>query len=711
MKQNKKQQIHASSPAAPPGKATSAPVNANGTAPVWPRGRSLTIFLLILLAGAVLRLFLLGRASYMIDEVNVVRFALDSTSLSNIYDTELTRFTFMHRLPLLMMLIRIAIHSLGSPADHFPPEWITRLPMALLGIATLPLCFLLGRRLKDDATGLWCMALMSFSIFHVYYSREAYDYSIVVFFVVAVFLTSCEIIMNWIGGRIAPMRWLVAHVAATTGLLYSHLICLPFLSIWNCCLALLVLTSRPWRDTFRVRALLPFILVAGLPYFLFLPFILKLGGGFVNQDSPDARRFSLDVIPTLIGRMGWGQAWYALIPFSVCLLAGLATASWRLRKSARFIVLFILLQGLAYFVVQSIMLRYSRFEVRYYSPLFPILLVVASLGITELVSRGTSRLPRLKPAPAHFMIFATMLLLCLPSLIEVCRLHCRGYDYKGIAEWINKNVPAGGTYSFYNVTDLSAIPSVYDTPGRTPTSVAAWTTEESYHRAQPPRRVIDFFRRFPQIVFIEVPPTDLLVPDSTADKIERDRVFARREWVDDPACARLLRWQTHPFGDAQTVSAIMQKALISYNRPEDLAGLAQRSGRSFYHRFGNGWAYTNDQGFNHWLVLRDTGEIFAGNTSSNSAPADIRIMMMTPALAFRVHVMDAQNKQIASFDIGNRNLGEITIPGQILQPGETTYRLKAVPLSASAEKAVALLYAVEINPAKAPAMSASGDAK
>ena len=54
-----------------------------------------------------------------------------------------------------------------------------RLLSATIGTVTIPLLYLLGRRLAGQSTGMWAAALLTISPFHVYYSQEVRMYGLV----------------------------------------------------------------------------------------------------------------------------------------------------------------------------------------------------------------------------------------------------------------------------------------------------------------------------------------------------------------------------------------------------------------------------------------------------------------------------------------------------------------------------------------------------
>ena len=101
----------------------------------------------------------------------------------------------------------------GKLAD--PRAWI-RLPSLLLGVATVPMIFVLGRRFAGNAPALTAAALVALGPFAVFFSTEARAYSTLVF------LTTLSTIALLTALRSGQRRWWAAFVLASTAALYTH---------------------------------------------------------------------------------------------------------------------------------------------------------------------------------------------------------------------------------------------------------------------------------------------------------------------------------------------------------------------------------------------------------------------------------------------------------------------------------------------------------
>ncbi|MDI9633330.1 MAG: glycosyltransferase family 39 protein [Methanolinea sp.] len=119
------------------------------------------------MAGATLRFYKLDFNSLWLDEAFTYNAA--KGSLAEIWNTmEVGDFH-----PPLFHWIEHFMLALGNS------EFILRLVPAIAGICTIPVFYLVGKELADERVGVIAAALLAFSPFHIYYSQEAYSYSLV----------------------------------------------------------------------------------------------------------------------------------------------------------------------------------------------------------------------------------------------------------------------------------------------------------------------------------------------------------------------------------------------------------------------------------------------------------------------------------------------------------------------------------------------------
>jgi hypothetical protein len=111
--------------------------------------------------------------------------------------------------PLYFILAWLSIH-LGSGPD------LIRLPALVAGLASIPLAFLLARRLFGLSAGLVAASLMALNPFMVFYSTEGRPYTLAI-----VFLLGSTLAML-IAADTGRLRWWAAYAALVALAMYAH---------------------------------------------------------------------------------------------------------------------------------------------------------------------------------------------------------------------------------------------------------------------------------------------------------------------------------------------------------------------------------------------------------------------------------------------------------------------------------------------------------
>lgn len=131
---------------------------------------TLVLLILILLLGTGLRFYQLGAEDFWFDETCTIAFAKIPWS-----EVEIRPFDFPH-----FVYNTLIMHfwiKLGET------KVIVRLFSALVGIASLGLMYIIGRRLFDAQIGLFSTLFLALSSYHIYYSQEARAYALQVFLI------------------------------------------------------------------------------------------------------------------------------------------------------------------------------------------------------------------------------------------------------------------------------------------------------------------------------------------------------------------------------------------------------------------------------------------------------------------------------------------------------------------------------------------------
>ena len=119
-------------------------------------------------------------------------------------------------------------------------EAYIRILSILLGIATLPLVYLLGLRLFGRSAGLIAAFLLALNAFHVQYSLEARSYSLLVLLVTLVSFLFVKCIE-----QPASRHWFF-YVLASVLAIYSHLFAVLLLPAHWASLVFLGRRKAPW---------------------------------------------------------------------------------------------------------------------------------------------------------------------------------------------------------------------------------------------------------------------------------------------------------------------------------------------------------------------------------------------------------------------------------------------------------------------------------
>ena len=290
--------------------------------------------IVLLLSGLVFRTVNLGKASYWIDEIAIMNVSVGVDSVQNIYRLELERFNWYHVLPFLSAVVHVVIKTVGY-TGVFPPEWLARILFALCATASLYLFYLLGRTVRGLAVGLWAIFLSTFSVFHLFYSREVYAYSLLIFFGLGCLWTGIETVRRTMHPDRYRWPFAVGYMIFSTLFLQTHMSALLFLVPWTGLLGLAVLLSMGWKKTFSLPNLGFWVLTLGAAFAVFSPFLVRMFGGYTTTDDPAVDTFSVKTILAVLGRMGWGEHWLTLLPFVLFLALGLSLLVWPPLESLR----------------------------------------------------------------------------------------------------------------------------------------------------------------------------------------------------------------------------------------------------------------------------------------------------------------------------------------------------------------------------------------
>lgn len=180
---------------------------------------ALQILVALVIIGFFLRFYHLGFNSLWLDEA----FTYYSSNESILQIWETTKTGDFH--PPLFHWIEHFMLYLGNN------EFILRFIPAVVGTLTIPLFYIFGKEVMNKNVGVISAALLTFSPFHIYYSQEAYSYSLVVFVFSLILIFNMRAICDnkrkdWIivGLLSAVGFWIHYYVAIPIAVLFLHAI-------------------------------------------------------------------------------------------------------------------------------------------------------------------------------------------------------------------------------------------------------------------------------------------------------------------------------------------------------------------------------------------------------------------------------------------------------------------------------------------------------
>ncbi len=352
------------------------------------------LFLILLLA-AVLRLYGLGRGDTMGDEAlyafraigpmdfDVAKFQttpwewFDPSTSSGQVIPWWVKISFHDHPPLVFWVQHIFIKILGEN------NFVFRLPSALLGILSVYLIYLIGRRLYSEKAGLISALLLAITVNHVFISRAGLQESYVIFF----FLLT----LYWFLKSLTdPRYFIVTGVALGLGVLtkYTTLIVVPIMLIY-----LILFYRKLFLNKYLWGGVVSAFIIAS-PIFIYNLMLYKTVGHFdfqlsyifgqqpqVWQSAPGKEEIGAlgdrvwNFIPNLIS----GNSWLLLLLFALAPLSKLAKLS-RLNLDRRGIFLVINL-----FFLIGLMLTIGPTR-RFLTMLTPVVVLSISIYYKNMLS-------------------------------------------------------------------------------------------------------------------------------------------------------------------------------------------------------------------------------------------------------------------------------------------------------------------------------------
>jgi mannosyltransferase len=337
-----------------------------------------TIYLVaaVTMIGAVLRLWELGSQSLWLDEVFTARVApLDVAGILGAIRSDLDT-------PPLHPLVVHAFLALGDS------EFVLRLPSALAAIISIPLMYIVARRLLGRRTGLLAAMLMAWSPFAVYYAQEARMYGLVLTFA----LLTLYCLLRGLDG-VEPIHpylpWLGFIISSALGI-YTH-----FFGFFVLGLAVLYAAIRlvvDWRAGQRhavqhkvLYLVLSLVAIAAL----YLPWLPVLSSFFRENyaQNPYGQSWQANLQPgTMLNMVTLMLGGYWAHPLVRWAARGLFVLGWLFMARRRLPVALLVLLTLSIpFGVISVLNPGHFVTERYFVFMLPMLLLCMAEGLHGLI--------------------------------------------------------------------------------------------------------------------------------------------------------------------------------------------------------------------------------------------------------------------------------------------------------------------------------------
>ena len=406
--------------------------------------RLLTYAVLVLsvFVGTFLRLRGLGDAGLWLDET----YTIEHASKPLLQIAESLRKGGAHP-PLFFVLMHLALYV----GDN---EWIVRLPVAMMGIAIIPLLYVLGYRIFGRVVGLCAALLLAVSPFQIHFSREARMYPLLAL------LSLLSLYALWRALEENETHWWAVFTVATVLNLYTHYFAL--LATGGTLLFAAVVLGHDWlayKKRKAQRMVFNLLLCCLVVVLLYVPWLPTMQVNFFQRQANKVvqlkaskmtlNRALLDQVlldfgggaKTMAGLVEW-MSILGLVSIILCTRWKALTliSSWFLPP----------LFAIAVFGPR-------KFDPRYVAYLQPLYVMLTASGL-EAAATGVAKL--VKPTVERRYPYVTIMVLgtiCLGLVSVGANGQSRSWqkeDWKAISGYLQENLKAGDVIIADGVTYL-----------------------------------------------------------------------------------------------------------------------------------------------------------------------------------------------------------------------------------------------------------------
>ncbi|MBN1135986.1 MAG: glycosyltransferase family 39 protein, partial [Anaerolineae bacterium] len=317
----------------------------------------------------------------------------------------------------------------GGAYVAFPSEFLAgRAPIILLSILTVPLVYLIGRRLYNDYVGLIAAAFLSLSPIHTLPSHFIQPNSLATFFVTLAFYLCLR--LYHVGSR---RSYLIAGFFAGLSIAAKY-------NVAPIVLVLIVahLLREGWRAIFDDNLILS-LLACGLGFFVGAPYTLLDLPGFLNSIASAVRHYSMGDVAFAGNPLLANIKLLILDTEGIIPLLALAGAAWIVRtrdKAASLTLVF----AISYFLF-TVPFKVT-FE-RTHMPLVPFLDILAAIGIYLTAAAIIARRQALRRHVVALAVAISLLAMIYPAIRTIQRDYYLSQEdiRTTAARWIYENIP------------------------------------------------------------------------------------------------------------------------------------------------------------------------------------------------------------------------------------------------------------------------------
>lgn len=584
------------------------------------RGSELALWglLLTILVAGFTRFPDLAAADWRGDEVELYERLQKRPTLGELAQAHFDEFGLNRQMPIPRMAAALVVVPLELEVTPFR----VRLVFALAGVFTAIALWWLGLALGGSRYGPALATILGLlaasSPFNIYWSRTGHVYAFPMLFAALFYAATVQLTRRILQRGRADWKLWATVVFFAVCACYSHM------SAWPAVLVAWAFPVGAWwsRGDHSLRAARPLLMVLGLWGLSLLPWVYaflapyfgigKTHNVFSQENAGSYHEvWAMWRLP-FVYTFGGG-------PWRSVLSLGLPVVALAHRKTRLPAVLIASTAAVIFFcltVAQSI----GFHSLRYYAPVWPLLLTLHGLGIAVLgdeLRRRTSMDRRVLGA-----LGATLLLIV--SYVPVkALLELRGnpVEYSRIADTLDAHF-AAGTPALVNGRFVVQHEMRPHLPEKV---IPTFTVSDVGYRMWKDNRwretAEDFLHRFTDAPLVQQGKNFYDVPE-VGPWAFPEANFAHRIVLRNEPALLLERLLLAPIEDIYGGRTVTE---ISYNTSEDLIARAQADGKAGIVLWGEGWGYTKTPNFKDWRLLTDRAEAVVHNLTSE--PLDTRILL------------------------------------------------------------------------------------